>query len=62
MGAEKTGDVGCCINHNIVLCLIYIKAIVEREEGLAAADAAAAEKLAAELGHNIEDLKRWGVV
>ena len=37
-------------------------AMVEREHGLAAVDAAAADKLAVELGHDVETLKRWGVV
>jgi hypothetical protein len=39
-----------------------LNALIERERGLAAVDAAAAEKLADELGHSVDDLKRWGVV
>lgn len=37
-------------------------AIIERENGLAAVNAAAAQKLADDMGHSLEDLKRWGVV
>ena len=34
MGTEKAGDVGRCINHNIVPCLMYIKTVVECEEAI----------------------------
>jgi len=38
------------------------EAMLERERAQEAADAADAEKLAAELGHDVETLKRWEVV